>query len=172
MERNGYPYVWGYNGDEPYWKVYRNTGSAFALESTNWPVPEGGYDEQGFCMTGSTTWATMDLEGDGLPDLVSTSMERNGYPYVWGYNGDEPYWKLYRNTGSAFETSSSNWPVPEGGYDEQGFCMTSSTYWATMDLNGDGRVDLVSTSMERNGYPYVWGYSGDTPYWKLYANMP
>ncbi len=87
--------VWDASGD-PYWKVYRNEGSGFSSELHRWPVPKSGTDE-GFYMVdgaaGYTTWALLDADADGHPDLVQTEDPSTGY--VWDATGS-PYWKVFR----------------------------------------------------------------------------
>lgn len=41
-----------------------------------------------------------------------------------------------------------------------------------MDLDADGRIDLVSTAEYRDGYPYAWGIDSGDPSWRMYRNVP
>ncbi len=206
VEREGY-YWWaqvlGYDEGEPHWDVYLNDGTGFAETPTRWSVPSGGQYLAGFGAlagepgsgddetVGAEAWSTMDIDGDGLPDLVVTAeaVEREGY-YWWaqvlGYGGDEPHWNVYRNTGDGFESTPTAWSVPQGGQHLAGFDALagnagSGEYetvgaqeWSTTDIDGDGRPDLVVTAeaVEREGY-YWWarvlGYGG-SPHWNVFLN--
>jgi len=153
MNNDGLPdlvhtYNGGYFGTPGnyYWKVYLNTGSGFSSSATNWSTPDT------FTNTSSTYHTTMDMNNDGLPDLV--------HAYSGGYFGTSGnyYWKVYLNTGSGFSSSATNWSTPDT------FVNTSSTYHTTMDMNHDGLPDLVHT--------YDGGYFGTSGnyYWKVYLN--
>jgi len=58
---------------------------------------------------------------------------------------------VYRNMGKGFATTPTSWTVPtldtaEGFYLTSGSSSSGGVDWATMDLNGDGRLDLVQTA--------------------------
>src|SRR4051812_12320266 len=53
----------------------------FSATPTQWSVPARGTDE-GFYSVGLTTWTTMDIDGDGKPDLVNTAPANT--TQVWG----------------------------------------------------------------------------------------
>ncbi|CAN5899494.1 hypothetical protein BH11MYX4_BH11MYX4_67110 [soil metagenome] len=144
------PNVWGGDG-AAYWKVYLNTGNGFAATATSWPVPALG-GAPGFWLASAIIWSTFDLDGDGLPDLVSTAGGGGdpAHPPVWGGDG-AAYWKVYRNTGSGFARTAASWPVPSIGT-SLGVKGAGSTFWATLDLDGDHRPELVYTS-DANGDP-------------------
>ncbi|HRG96718.1 MAG TPA: VCBS repeat-containing protein, partial [Polyangiaceae bacterium] len=157
--------VWG-QGKSPYWKVYKNTGAGFAEES-QWSVPLGGFSGTGFNNVASGKWATLDLDGDGKPDLVVPSDPSDSTSKVWG-QGKSPYWKVYKNTGAGF-AEESQWSVPLGGFSGTGFNNVASGKWATLDLDGDGKPDLVVPSDPSDSASKVWGF-GDSPSWKVYKN--
>jgi hypothetical protein len=64
-----------------------------------------------------------------------------------------------------------NWPVPKSGLDD-GFFGTSANvsyrYWNLLDVNGDGKPDLVHTG-DTTKSQQVWDVTG-APYWKVYLN--
>jgi hypothetical protein len=131
------------------WQVYLNTGTGFATMATTWTVPtldtaEGFYLTSGGSSSGGVDWTTIDMDGDGKPDLVQTA--QNGV--VLGSSSAS--WRVYRNMGNGFATTPTSWTVPTLDTAE-GFYLTSGggsggVYWTTMDLNGDGRLDLVQTA--------------------------
>ncbi len=114
--KDGY-YYWDRvfsDDDGAYWKVFENTGSAFAASRDKWRVPEGGKKDGGFDKLGGgvpggeyyygwESWATLDLTGDGLLDLVvtSTSSAKDGYYYwdrVLGWANDDLHWNVFPGT--------------------------------------------------------------------------
>lgn len=182
----------------PYWKVYLGTGSAFSSSVTNWPVPVGGLvnggTNLGFWLTaavtassydiGSTNWVLMDMNGDARPDLVITSEKMsNGNTTVYSPTSN-PYWKVYTNTGTAFSSIPTNWPVPVGGQINGGTnlgfrfsaSVTASSYdigtsnWELIDMNADSRPDLVLCSEKMsNGSTTIYSPTSN-PYWKVHLN--
>ncbi|MBL0013452.1 MAG: T9SS type A sorting domain-containing protein [Flavobacterium sp.] len=196
-DANGYDTVFS-PSSVPYWKVYLNTDSGFSTTAINWIVPVGGKqttvgnwgfnDIAGSASTSSIlnsqTWSLVDLNGDGQLDLVVTGQNNaNGYDTVFSPSS-VPYWKIYFNTGSGFSTTATNWIVPVGGKQTSlgnwgfnaigGSASTSSILnsqtWSLVDLNGDGKSDLVVTGQNNaNGYDTVFSPSS-VPYWKVYSN--
>ena len=170
---------YGNPGDRS-WKVHVNDGSGFDKEPLWWLTPDGGYTQSGFngfnqvaggdYDPGENYWTTMDLTGDGRPDLVVTA--EGGVQF--GATGDRS-WKLFVNNGSGFDKQHVWWLTPDGGYTQQGFngfnqvgggdYDPGENYWATMDLTGDGRPDLVVTA--EGGVQ--WGNPGDRS-WKVHVN--
>ena len=120
---------------------------------------------QGFQTTAALAWTTTDLDGDGKADLVQT--EPPDGSGVWG--GDAvAYGKIYKNIGSGFASAPTQWSVPMLGL-AQGFQTTTAIAWITMDLDGDGKADLVQT--EPTDGSGVWG--GDAAgYWKVFRGIP
>jgi hypothetical protein len=81
------------------------------------------------------------MNGDRKPDLVITS-DCGATPTL-----GEDHWLVYLNTGSGFAASSTTWPTPNGRYDfglANSIC--GSLLYATADMNGDQKPDLVITS--------------------------
>jgi hypothetical protein len=175
--------VWG-NASSPYWKVFKNTGSAFSMAAQQWPVPASG-TSAGFDVTaeGGITannvpafWSTFDIDGDGKPDLVQTADTGSTTVQVWG-NASSPYWKVFKNTGSGFSTAAQQWPVPASGT-SAGFDVLAEggitannvpAFWSTFDIDGDGKPDLVQTADTGSTTVRVWGNSS-APYWKVFKN--
>ncbi len=182
----------------PYWKIYLNTGSAFSSSVTNWPVPVGGHISGGvnlgFRFTasssapsydiGTTNWELVDMNGDKRPDLLVYSEKMsNGNTTIYNPTSS-PYWKIYQNTGTGFQTSSSNWSVPVGGHifggASMGYRYTASTIaasydigstnWELVDMNGDARPDLVINSEKMSGGLTTIYSPSSNPYWKVYFN--
>lgn len=165
--------VWGGAAD-PYWKVFLNTGTGFAAMATTWTVPQGPGLFGGFATTGSLEWTTLDLDGDSKPELVWTT-DPGGAPdapdTVWGGIA-EPYWRVYKNTGTGFSASPMTWPVPPAPGVIGGFAAVAGLGWSTTDLDGDRRPDLIwhiDPSADPITGAIVFG-GGVTPYWRVYTN--
>lgn len=171
--------MWGYP-DNPHWRVYENLGDGFATAAVEWSGPSetGLGGAEGYYTASASLWTVADLDTDGLPDLVSTGenpTDTSGNSRVWG-SGDEPHWRLYRNTGDGFSQTPVSWPVPTqtgvGGTNE-GFHGPASSNWGLLDLDGDGAIELVSAGQNPNdvfGESSMWGYPDDT-HWRVYDNV-
>ena len=70
--------------------------------------------------------------------------------------------------GTHFEAEGA-WTVPLGGFAGAGFNNVSSGRWATMDLDGDRKPDLVVPSDPSDSSSRVWGFD-KAPYWKVYKS--
>lgn len=197
--------VLGFDNDNPHWDVYLGTSEGFSDEATRWALPEGGQKFSGFdalggdagaseySTVGGQEWTTTDINGDRIADLIVTAeaVEREGY-YWWaqvlGLDNENPHWDIYVGTGEGFSDRAARWSVPEGGqkfsgFDAFGGNAGASEYstvggeeWATTDLDGDGRLDLVVTAhaVEREGYYWwaeVFGF-GDAPHWRVFMGRP
>ena len=194
----------GYAEQKPFWYVYGNDGKGFATGPAAWPVPLGGQHLAGFndlsgepgqsddVSMGSQRWRLLDIDGDGRPDLVvtATAAPRDGY-YYWnevpGYAEQKPFWYVYKNNGAGFDAGPIAWPVPVGGKHMAGFNDVSgepgeaddvsmgSQRWRMLDVDGDGRSDLVvtATAVPRDGY-YYWsevpGFVDGAPFWYVFRN--
>ncbi len=145
------------------WRVYPGTASGFSSTPVDFELPlrwdvfgedayfEGIADEE-ICGPGRlSSYTTFDIDGDRLPDLVEYGDCGRGE--LGG-----PYWRVYRNTGQTFDTTPIEWALPpryasgfgnplrdEEGLSDRGDCFAGSESgaYATFDINGDGRPDLV-----------------------------
>lgn len=178
-------------GPAAHWLVYRNLGARFAAAPAEWSVPTGGEPQAGFWSTaggsfdsGSDQWTLLDLDGDGLLDLVVTGQTRsdaNGdaRKQVFGARGGR-HWLVYRNSGRGFSAAPAEWSVPEGGEPLAGFWSAAggsfdsgSDQWTLLDLEGDGRADLVVTGQTRNDRngDLRQQVIGPAPHWLIYRNL-
>ncbi|WP_394846925.1 FG-GAP-like repeat-containing protein [Pendulispora brunnea] len=199
MKAFGYP-------STAHWEVYANTGTGFE-SMKQWPLPRGGLGAGGFSATaissanvpGDKVWRTVDIDGDAKPDLVVTGEFSAGADpgvYNLGRQGDNPFWRVFRNKGDSFESENEGkeWKLPQpGGLRDHGFATTESLFgnegdkkigdenWTLLDLTADGQPELVRLSDviedPRNpGNPSatiarVQGYDR-APHWTVHKNVP
>ncbi|MCB0430938.1 MAG: T9SS type A sorting domain-containing protein [Flavobacteriales bacterium] len=179
-------------GNNSYWKVYTNSGYGFTGSFSKWNVPDGGYlynghnygfsyiSYSGSYSAGNQGWSTMDMTGDGLPDLVIHSQGDGTYRDAFSV-GNNPYWKVYQGNENGFSASDIHWSMPDGGHvssthtfgfnniGDAGSYDAGDQGWALLDMNGDGKTDLVVHSEGNGSTRDVYGVDVN-PYWKVYLN--
>jgi len=67
----------------------------FNTSPTQWNVPNSFEDTYDAGLVSGSAHTTMDINGDGLPDLIDGMNESSSS--VW-LNGSQKYWKVYKNT--------------------------------------------------------------------------
>ena len=127
------------------WQVYINTGSDF-LPAVAWDTQNSSYNNLNDTdSTGRIKRDFIDINGDGLPDIVDPSSGQSA-------------WSVRYNTGHGF-TSAQSWTVPSdvptNGFINN-FDSNGDSDRAVFDIDGDGAVELVRES--------------DTNYWNVYTN--
>lgn len=155
----------------PYWKVYRGSSTGFASTPTTWVVPGGvEYPEDGDPY--GTRSATFDIDGDGKPDLVTF-----GARDVFGAAAGTPHWRVYLGSSDRFGQPKPGaaavpadpgpsvdtlllheWKLPTATVAGLPLVSRDATKWATLDIDGDGRPDLVDLS--------------DASRWNVYRGEP
>lgn len=153
------------DGSSSFWRVFINTGSGFAISAENWWLP---YLENSFTLEDQvqgTGYSVIDFDGDGLPDLVDAQSHTTSE--CW-FDGSSPYWKVYKNDGSSFSASASNWTLPilENSLAFQD--QVQSDNYTVMDFNGDGRPELIDAQNQATSSS--WN-DGSFSYWKVYENL-
>jgi hypothetical protein len=132
------------------WRVHLNSGTGFDLEPTELGLPSawpaGSFPSptnSAACESGRPGSSLIDLERDGVPELLLTSSPcRDGAPGIG-------HWQVYRLLADGFTGSPEEWTLPAGNWFGLGAgpdCAAGRPGWATVDLDGDGRLDFVRTT--------------------------
>ena len=154
--------------DQPFWRRFKPGTEMFEPMPASWnlPIGETAFDSMDKAQA-SRFWSTIDIDGDGRLDLVHTAVP-NSAPTVWGAK-DASEWKVYRGNGNGFASSAISWPVPQSGLDD-GFygpnISEDNRRWLTIDLDGDGQVELVQTADPATDE--VWRDENNRPFWKVF----
>ena len=138
------------------WRVHRNTGSGFGT-AEDWALPEG-YPEGTFARLtapadADLAWMLRDLTGDGVPDLVVVRDAREERAAdavgtaIWVVHPGAARADGTKGAGFTGEAISFVLPtgLPEGALASAGDTSDASPAWALLDLDTDGRLDLVVT---------------------------
>lgn len=124
---------------------------------------------------GTTYYSLFDINGGQRPDLVFTSVRQaNGSTTgtTPGAGTASPHWNVHLNTGTGFSTTATDWPVRSQKHHPP-TASSGIEYWATLDIDGDGKVDFLETSDPGvGGNPQPWGAVAGAPYWKAYLAAP
>jgi len=117
-----------------YWQVFLNHGDRISAEAESWWVPdvsmlsiqqtEGGRKD--------TLRDLIDLNGDGLPDLVDTSR--------WATEG-QTHWRVALNRGGGFSDALLPWTSTYPYIRRLG---SAGIRQDTLDVDGDGLVDFAA----------------------------
>lgn len=164
-----------YDGNQPYWKLFRMGEAGFSVEAESWLIPSigaaGGVSTT-TVSNGSSQWDTIDLNSDGHLDLVVTANHAADVPAVWGSpNSDQ--WKVYFGTGIGFSANPQAWSLPDSQLDDGFYAVEISNgnqQWSLLDLDADGQVELVQTTDPATGM--VWKTADDDPHWRVYQAIP
>ncbi len=165
-----------------FWRVFLNTGDGFASAPRRLPIPDSGLAD-GFASSYASSdlrqWSFLDLDGDGHRDLAQTANPARAGGLVFS-DAAGTFWKRTRmvsagdaGTMQTFASYTERFVVPTAVLAD-GFFATAfgsapvgSRFWSTMDITGDGILDLVVTADPRRPGGYVWSDAfGD--YWSVF----
>lgn len=175
----------------PYWDVYFGASGSFAEAPKAWMVPTGGGVVSGFAATAGVPkavddqrWELLDLDGDRRDDLVmtatATAIDGDAWVGEVPGMGASPHWLVYTNRGNGFSRDPVQWRVPDGGRMQQGFVEVrgqarsfGDVFWDTLDLDGDGALELVVTGSWTGDQPpeckgQVLGFAKGEPRWDVH----
>jgi hypothetical protein len=132
------------------WNVYRNTGSGFASQPTQWSIPyPADYLANNF-------HTVMDLDGDGKADFVQFDGEESADDAAIGVTR----WNVYRNTGSGFASQPTSWTIP---YPAD---YLANNFHTVADFDRDGKLDFVQFDGEETSTDPAIGMTQ----WRIYRN--
>ena len=112
---------------------------------------------------------TIDINQDGHLDLVQTADSSKRGGQVWTDEGGS-YWKVWLGETNGFSSTHERWSVPDSGLSDGFFSTTwsqNNRHFRTMDLDADGRPDLVQTADPNETSPQV--HADDRgAYWRVW----
>lgn len=141
-------------GGVTHWNVHLGTATGFSSAITQWVVPANPSVAQGYTVANSATassfWSTIDISGDGRPDLVHTMNPLSMGPYVSMLGSPTDGWLVRRGVANGFDATTITLTVPRvtglsGGLDRT-VNDTSTRRWLLTEVTGDALVDLVITA--------------------------
>jgi hypothetical protein len=123
----------------------------FAASGRDWSLPGefpgqlGNLSDLASCAAApDVLHTTIDLTGDGLPDMVVL----NGCAVDASVG--RTHWRVFVNTGAGFSATGMDWPLPSefvgqlGNLSDVASCAAApDVLHTTLDLDGDGRLDMV-----------------------------
>jgi RHS repeat-associated protein len=138
------------------WCVYRNTGLGFETTATRWPAR--GNRIRGVDVDGTKVRSdVVDMNGDGLPDIVDATRYTSAYPY----------WDVYLNTRSGFESTPVRFAALAGAISRSELDGTRSfLLYGLYDMNGDGLADFVRADVAGAGRPLPHSRA----FWEVHLN--
>lgn len=153
-----------WSGGEPGWLVYPNLGldvggasGGFAAEAIDWddpmglPCARGSYLAQALQQT-PVTLATLDVNGDGLPDHLRSGVMGMYVAY---------------NNGSGFDPEERALDVAYRT-DLRESAGTGHWYTQPLDINGDGFLDYVGSWRSWAVQSALGGPPGSHPFWAVF----
>lgn len=141
------------------WMVFTGTDNGFSDDAIDWGLPGSATPGQTLMHTTSgsssdgdgayVSWSLVDIDADGQLDLVDTSRS----------DDDElgrSRWLVFAGGNNGFASDASDWSLPNSATPGQTVMHTISgsssdgegsyVSWSLVDLDHDGRLDLVETS--------------------------
>lgn len=138
------------------WCVYLNTGNGFALTPSFWPAR--GNRLRATTIDGTKVRVDLiDMNGDGLPDLVDAS----------AYTNDDPHWNVYRNNGNGFALVPQRvFAIADSLTRSEIDGDRSFILHGLFDMNGDGLPDFVRADVDGLGSPLPLS----RPHWNVHLH--
>lgn len=144
--------------------------SRFSTTATTWRVPSPSEvpasDSAQVFAVADSYYSLFDLNGDDRPDLVFTSVRQSNGSITGttpGAGTPAPHWNVHMNTGTGLSPTAQVWPVRSQPY-HPATSFRDITHWATVDIDGDDKVDFLETSdPDVGGDPQPWGAITPTP---------
>lgn len=123
-----------------HWLVYFNSGGRFGPAATEWALPGGfaaaTFDGLADGALGDVTWALLDIDGSGVPDLIVTETEAAA-------DVGRSHWLAYLDGADGFGPAATQWGLPDGyadgAFDHAYDVEDDDTRWGLLDVDGGGR---------------------------------
>ncbi len=141
------------------WLYFKGGANGFASTPTDYALPPfvaangNAYETGGtaYCGNPTSNYTTVDLDGDGRLDLVYTKACTEAAKPVVGVSK----WIYFKGGPSGFAATASDYALPpasasNGDVFELGgtaYCGNPTSNYSTLDLDRDGRLDLVYTKL-------------------------
>ena len=158
------------------WLWYANDRAGFSATASSWSLPadfptdtfDHDYDDS----SADPDWSLLDLNGDGLVDIVVPSWDESS---ISGLGTTK--WLWYENSGSAFAATAASWALPAvyptDTFDDVSDDSSAAPVWVLTDLDGDGLTDLTGDAGPDLALTYYDGSGIDrlgTSAWLVYMN--
>ena len=146
-----------------YWRRFRGVSGAtpgstiaFAAAVERLALPSAGTSDGFFALgyaapsPNTRHWATVDVNGDGVLDLVQTADPAVNGGFAWS-DSQGQFWRVFGGEPAGFARVASAWRVPSSGLADGFFATRASDegaprQWTLVDLDGDKAVEIVQTA--------------------------
>jgi hypothetical protein len=170
--------VWR-DAEGPHWRVWRGAASGFDGDYQRLGVPDAGTPDGFFAAQyasvapGTRFWALLDLDGDRRAELLQTADPARAGGQVWrGAAG--PFWRVHALGAGGFGAGREV-PVGDSGLPDGFFAASYASspalggerFWTSLDLDGDGRIELVQTGDPEQPGGFVFN-DRDGPFWRVW----
>jgi hypothetical protein len=151
-------------------------GAGFDDRPVRWRVPPSGLEDGFFAasqLLGARGWTTLDLNGDGRPDLVQTADPGDDAGRVLR-DGAGPFWRVHLAAEGGFAPTATRWAVPDSGLSDGFFAAfygNDARWWYTVDLDGDRRPELVQTANPARAGGFVRTDTAGA-FWQVWRSGP
>ncbi len=143
---------------------------SFSTSTTNFNIPSS-MDNQDWKTNESNGRHTLiDINGDGKPDLIDSEDGATSITDDVFKNGSQKYWKIYINNGNEFNATYMQWNIPSITDNQDWKPYESSGRHTLLDMNGDGKPDLIDSEDETTSVTDDVFKNGSQKYWKVYLN--
>lgn len=150
--------------------------SRFSTTAATWRVPSpsevpASSSAQVFAVADSY-YSLFDLNGDDRPDLQCATEQRIDHRIDAGSGNRSASLERAPEHGDGLLADGPGVAGAIPAY-HPATSFRDITHWATVDIDGDGKVDFVETSdPDVGGDPQPWGAITPTPFWNAYLAIP
>jgi hypothetical protein len=131
---------------QTHWNVYEGGATGFAATPASYVVPpptcQVDFDDLASSYGAALTFATLDVTGDGLLDLVVTKDKCDT-------TVGQTHWNVYEGGASGFAATAASYAVPpptcQVDFDALASADGAALTYTVLDVNGDKIPDLVVT---------------------------